>query len=348
MPPLLEQIGMYGNYIDDFYCSIHGIGIRFTVNSTAVAEIIREDMFSFLKDLEISYDIHVNISMVSHIEALPKLIPPTATQVGTLKSRPNRVISKYVDDCCLYTYFSEGAFIATNCETGMIQGSLVSNDWLRLDFLKEIYCDIFRIMASKQFYLIHAAAVCKSGKGLLFIANAGGGKTTTAGGMVSQYGFQLLADDWTILTKQNGNIQLLGFPNSVGLRIEIIEFFRQSLPVTQYCKQNLPPESKIRIQAQQLYPDAIAHFATPAAVIFLSHCNAECSINSIAKLDAIVRLSQATVRFLNPLVQKEYFLLITQLIDTVPAFTLNLGTNVKTTWATLATFIRTHNIVNME
>jgi hypothetical protein len=128
--------------------------------------------------------------------------------------------------------------------------------------------------------LLHAGAVVKNGKSLIFTGKGGAGKTTTTSlVLASAAGWQLHADDYVFLgggqslayvTRSHLYRDLLKWVPEIGTRLTTWERIRLEFfgAIREYSGERL--KWAVRLGPERLWPGkAIAETATPAAILLL-------------------------------------------------------------------------------
>jgi HprK-related kinase A len=115
-----------------------------------------------------------------------------------------------------------------------------------------------------QYLMIHSASVEKHGKGLIFPAMPGSGKSTLCAAL-SYNGYRLLSDEFAIIRHDDGEI--LSAPRAIGLKNESINLIKSFLPAAWMG----PSFEKTR-------KGTVAHLAPPRESLIKQHETATPSI----------------------------------------------------------------------
>jgi hypothetical protein len=122
------------------------------------------------------------------------------------------------------------------------------------------------IMKNEGLFPIHAAGVSRNGRGILIVAPAGYGKTTTTLLLLRQ-GFSLLSDDTLFLRERGEELEVISFPEEVKILPETVPLFDELSFLQHTC---MPEGSdKFTFPIEKLYRNRIEWRARPEILIFL-------------------------------------------------------------------------------
>ena len=141
--------------------------------------------------------------------------------------------------------------------------------------------------------LVHsAAAACPDGTGILFIADGGGGKTTTAL-TVLRKGARMLGDDLIVLEADRGRVRASGIPEPMNLTENTIRFFDELRAATDSIPGR-PDFHKRTVAPQQIYgPDCMIEQCDLHVVYFVRVTPDGPSVRPLGATDTLNRLFQA-------------------------------------------------------
>jgi hypothetical protein len=98
-----------------------------------------------------------------------------------------------------------------------LTGTAVINAWDRFTSMESLALGMFSYQRAREgFFGVHAALLCRDGKGYILMGKARTGKTTTALALAT-YGFELLSDDWVELTRTDEGYAALPATPAVAL-----------------------------------------------------------------------------------------------------------------------------------
>jgi hypothetical protein len=141
--------------------------------------------------------------------------------------------------------------------------------------------------------LIHSAAVVyPDDTGVLFVANGGGGKTTTALSVLRK-GARLLGDDLIVIQADGVNIRAFGIPEPMNLTDDTIGFFEE-LRAAADSIPGRPDFHKKTVAPRQIYGPACMAEQCTVRVIYFVRVNPEGpAVRPLSAPDALSRLFQA-------------------------------------------------------
>lgn len=88
---------------------------------------------------------------------------------------------------------------------------------------------LVELLKRRGLYSVHAAGLCRNGRGLVLPGTSGAGKSTLTLAL-ARAGFGLLGDDTLFLTRRPNGLRLLAFPDEVDLTAETLAFFPELVP----------------------------------------------------------------------------------------------------------------------
>jgi hypothetical protein len=149
------------------------------------------------------------------------------------------------------------------------------------------------VLLRRNLILIHsAAAVCPDGTGVLFVADGGGGKTTTVISVLRK-GAHLLGDDLVAIQADAGRVRAFGLPEPMNLTENTIRFFDE-LQAAANSIPGRPDFHKKTVTPQQIYgPDCLADQCDIHAVYFVHVTPEGPSVRPLPAPDTLNRLFQA-------------------------------------------------------
>jgi hypothetical protein len=130
------------------------------------------------------------------------------------------------------------------CAGGALEEALGGDLWTLSHPLATL--PLVELLKRRGLYSVHAAGLCRNGRGLVLPGTSGAGKSTLALAL-ARAGFGLLGDDTLFLARRPEGLRLLAFPDEVDLTAETLAFFpelapRLAAPRPGWRKRQLRPE----------------------------------------------------------------------------------------------------------
>lgn len=172
-----------------------------------------------------------------------------------------------------------------------------------------------------RYLILHSAVLERSGKGVLFVAVSGGGKSTLAA--------DLALNDWRLLSDElalidGPELRLIPHPRPVSLKNDSIQVIR-----TRHPNARMGPTAKdthkgtiVHLRAPDTSVDRGTEPAPPSLIIFPKWSrDATLSIQPVGPGDAAIRLISQSFNY--PILGSEGFTRLADLVETTPAWELN-------------------------
>lgn len=210
--------------------------------------------------------------------------------------------------------------VAAGHARGMLTRDLTSRHFLFADLM---LAALMEMLKHRGYYGLHAAAVSRDGMGYLFPASTGHGKTTTALGLIKQ-GFQYLADDKVLLTREDGEIAALAFTRRFNIDPDIGERYRELDFVSGL--EPLPGCAKRPVNVSTVYPDSFIPRFRPRYVIHLERAvQGESRIVPLSRTESFARLIRQTILAFDRQVAMQQLALLGRLLDRTQSYLLYNG-----------------------
>ena len=225
----------------------------------------------------------------------------------------------------LYLNYGDRGRVLCDAESGQVRVSVleseVDNDW----FISHPMF-IFAFMEALRrhgLYAMHAAAVCLDGKAILLPGNGGSGKSTLAIGLIRE-GFGFLGDDIVFLSRHDGELNVLAFPDVVDFTEDTAKMF----PELRHLLSTPPGDRpKRHFRAEDIFPLEYVPVCTPGAVVFPTISGrSESCINPLGEDEALHQLTP-NVLLTDARSSQQHLDVLAELVRTTRAFTLDTGTN---------------------
>jgi len=178
-----------------------------------------------------------------------------------------------------------------------------------------------QMLKAEGLFPVHAAAVVKDGRGVLFPASSGSGKSVLSLSLV-RAGHRLLGEDTVFLKRQASFVDIVGFPEKISLLPEAVDMF----PDIELDEELRRSGRKIGLDAGKLYPGCLADRAPAAAIVFPELTDTTASTRTrMDKARALVRLLPYNLLLLDPASSREHFATLADLVRQAECTLLQAG-----------------------
>ncbi|HLZ23953.1 MAG TPA: hypothetical protein VKQ30_17715 [Ktedonobacterales bacterium] len=172
-------------------------------------------------------------------------------------------------------------------------------------------------------FSLHAAALSKNGRVVVFPAESGSGKTTLALTLL-RAGFGLLSDDAPALRREGADVLVYGFPEPLNLTRQTSAFFPEV--AAQWHEHVADERGKVPLDSAALYGgDAVAS-GKPGAVVFPTIGEDDrTTLAPLAKSTALLRLAALAMPAATQALVREQFDVLAVLVARTPCYTMRTG-----------------------
>jgi hypothetical protein len=203
---------------------------------------------------------------------------PTASMHFLVKDHAGKTSSHFVPDDFSPHFRGFGQFVfATYGQQGWVAFNLLTREVIgifspALEKNKEVWIRVIlpvltgMMSAALGIVALHSACVVYQGKGVLITGDSGAGKSTLAVAL-AQRGLELLSDEWTYLSSNDGQTHAWGLPVPVKLLTDTTKFFPELHAVQSI--RSLNGEIAFEICPEQVFNISRALHCTPMCLIFL-------------------------------------------------------------------------------
>lgn len=229
-----------------------------------------------------------------------------------------------------YAEIPAGAFVVADLDEnkalGFVLEKLEFNTWTIGHLV--FYPLWAQMLKGKGLFPLHAAGAVKDGRGLIFPAVSGSGKSVLSFNLVRE-GYKLLADDTIFLYMEDGDVLVRGFPEKINFRHDALNLF-PDLKSSPFVSSDGEREWKACLDIQKMYPGCFIDSARPHALIFPQVVNTrETSYEQISKADALGQLALYSLFFLDSSTSRDNFKVLSSLVNKVSCFKLQIGTDIE-------------------
>jgi hypothetical protein len=175
--------------------------------------------------------------------------------------------------------------------------------------------------------IIHGSLVSKNGQGILFVGKSGSGKSTSALTCACQ-GLSFLAEDYVALERRpDKTFWGHSVYNSVFLEASHLEKFPTLKPFAFHSGQL--NEKKVGVILAEVFPDRLERVAPISVLVVVCvGSTAKARLSPVSKAETLLALGPSSL-FQIPSRGKSAFTTLTALAETVPSFSLELGTELE-------------------
>ena len=310
-------------------------GVRFDLVATgdAIETPIAELLGAFRYGGERAPDSVLDLRAVDTIEAvdLPREGRPHVTRTW---ARPldgtDRRLERY---CTVYNRsgggtiveFAGGAVVELPPDGKSARGWFARPDGIHPDLRASvIHYAITEILKRYGVYPIHASAVTRAGRGLVFPGPSGAGKTTACLALM-RAGYRWLSDEHIFVRERDGAVELMGLP----LRFNVSEHTIEAIPELARRTEWRGTSPKQRIDPTLVRDDAHAEACRADFIIFPHVVDApESALVPIPKREALERLLPETLTVRDHAVASRQFALLSRLVLDARCLRLDFGSEI--------------------
>jgi hypothetical protein len=227
---------------------------------------------------------------------------------------------------------SEAVTFSINLTSGRAMGFLCAS---RLEnptraakvLFAPLMMSVAALLAGRGLYSLHAAALARSGNGLLLVARSCSGKSTIAYSLVRE-GWAYLSDDSVLLRAHDAEMAALPFRRHFGLDPEAGELFPE---LARGWNTHFGEAEKWTVPVRRLYPAQAAAHCVPRVIVFPEITDKPMSqlmeMNQVEAMRSLL-LQGALVR-LGGMLTHAYLEAFRRLIDQTRCYRLQAGRDMK-------------------
>lgn len=294
-------------------------------------------MFACLPRQNASSYITLRVHQLEQFKALEALVPPWLQAYVHAQPEGGDVVLVYADggDCAALAVNRQAIYCAwlSVAAQRICYVALKKTDSLTPLSVSSVLVPVLReFFATHKMLLLHAAAVrIPSGHGFVFLAESGGGKTTTALTLLRS-GAQLLADDLVAIRLENGVLQVQGIAEALNLTPQTMAFFPevQAAADAVFKRNFLPflPSGKCILAADAVYAQAYHHAACRLHGLYVLQLGGEqIRLEPLGVGTAFGKLLHAHSFAQGQRPQATAMALCSTVLERVPLFVLQTGNN---------------------
>ena len=321
--------------INEFYFSIHGIGLKFMTSSEEIALPVKSFLQYFYREsLNGAMPLNIVFHAVRTREDIPVRISPTARKLfcrqgeaagDALRSEWECTI--YQDQNRLIADFHEQGLLWIDDEGMKAEGYLIKPEAMHPDIrVSFVHFTVTELLKRKDVYSLHATALEKNGRGVLIPGYSGRGKTTSFISLLRS-GYRCLSDDHPFFRVNGKSLEILPFPLRVDVTEPTITFFPELREASDGVLQQ--GVYKRFFDVEDLYPGGTGESCEPAILVFPQVIDsAKSHLEPLSKSRALEEILPHGMLVYDPEVARREFQALSKLIQQVDCYRLHFGRDV--------------------
>jgi hypothetical protein len=248
------------------------------------------------------------------------IVLPAAAQ----RSSPEQETQEFQAGPYLFTLHGDSVLTAYNQGASHTIGIVRDPGRWPLDHYQQaLFISLYQHLIQRGLYLIHASAIGRNGKALLFSAKSGAGKTTTMLTCV-RAGFDFYSDDATLLRRsENGQIDIVPLLGTMNVTETTLRWFPELLP---YTSKAVSRTGKRLVMMGDVYPQRMATTGTVQAVIAPEIAGqTHATLSSMSKMGLLRELLPFSLDLHDADAAKTHLDFLLEVLRQVPCYRLRLG-----------------------
>lgn len=301
---------------------LHGVRLETRAESAALREALANRLRFFATEATGAPDCRFDFRLVTSEELAQAGALADASGQLLVEEGEARIIYHKPTDA-MYLSFRDG-LIAVIYGSSSRAEILVPED--AVESIRRLKHAVFmlpliELLRPHGLYNTHAAGLAVNGKGLLFPAECGSGKTTLTL-TLARGGFEFLSDDLIFLKQDGQQVSMHAFPDDVDLTEDTRRIFPELEP---HLRPEIPGCPKRQVSPAQAYGARIAAECAPAAVICprVAHTD-HTRLERLSSLEAFPEFAQ-NVTLARPKAAQKHLNIIGALLRQVPCYRMHTG-----------------------
>jgi len=312
--------------------SVHGIDLKLTTDSPALAEAVSDLLRHFECDrVELSGALRLRIDAVERRQDIQVRLSPSSRRlyagsglvVGD-ERRTTWACDIFQDGGLLIADFGPEGLIVIDGGSSTARGYLVQPDSMQPDIRASFFhFAMMELLKRRALYTFHATALEKHGLGVLIPGYSGRGKTTTFLSLLRS-GYRYLSDDHPFLRADGGHLDLLPFPMKINVTDRTISFFPELRDASPGMVHQGNPKRYFHVE--DIYPGPLGSVCAPAVILFPNVVDAShSSLEPLSKQAALKEILPHCLLVYDPEVAKKEFQALTCLVRQADCYRLHFG-----------------------
>ncbi|MFA5809729.1 MAG: hypothetical protein WC935_05235 [Thermoleophilia bacterium] len=323
--------------------NVHGVKTRLVTNSGEVALAMENFFRAFKGSADDEPDIVVNLFVVDALDDRMAPIPPDATMLYDWG-----MVKVYHSGHLRYQKVDARARIAADVErrvsVGFAEKELLQSDWVISNLF--FYPLWGQLLKECGLFPLHAAGLVKKGRASLLLGRSGSGKSTLSLHLVRN-GFGILSDDTVFLKESDGIIEAFSFPEEINVSEQTIKLIPELSRVQKFTVNELRNKSSFSIE--EIYPDCVVDFATPAVMVFPRIAETETTVaEPMSRTEALALSMRYGFFFLDPSTTGRHFEILSILAKQTNCYRLYSGRDQEELERVVAGLLENEEIANQS
>ena len=195
--------------------------------------------------------------------------------------------------------------------------------WPLEHYQQALFISLYQYLIGRGFYLIHASAIGRNGKALLFSGKSGAGKTTTMLACV-QAGFDFYSDDATLLRRcEDGQFEVISLLGTLNVTETTLDWFPELVP---HATGAASRTGKRVVMIHEVYPRRMAAIGRVHGLIAPEISTRSGSdLAPIGKMNLLSELLPFSLDLHDDTVTRDHLDFLLDVLHRVPSYRLNLG-----------------------
>ncbi len=314
--------------------SVHGIEMKFTTNSSELANSVEALLHHFQRDTIAARPMLMEFDAVERREDVPVRVSSSAKLLYSgsgLVTGPDRQTTWLCD-----IYSEHGLLIADFHEEGLVvidgasqsaRGYLVRPEAMAPDIrVSFVHFAMTELLKRRGLYTFHATALEHKGQGVLIPGFSGRGKTTSFLSLLRS-GYRYLSDDHPFFRGSGTRVEILPYPLKINVTDHTVSFFPEL--------RDAPPSvlhagvPKRYFYAEDLYPGPLGQSCEPAVILFPEVVDSPHScLEPLSKKLALEMILPHSLLVYDAEVARREFQALVRLVEQADCYRLHFGRDV--------------------
>jgi hypothetical protein len=319
---------------------IHGIVLHLSTNSEEVLEAIDQLMFPFhdaVGEGTSSAHLSFHLTSLDRWEDIPKLVPShakvlyrsSADDTFDLREIYGLTLVCRFDGEVIYWDFGERGLVTCDSGGGQAQGFLVGADKVPKSLISHtiFLASLNELLRARGVFPIHAASVSLDGMGVVMSGLSGSGKTTCCISLVLG-GFDFLSDDRSLLRQNEGDLEMLSFPEGVDVTENTVAIFPELEASLGHQEKRGARKRSFLMEAVR--PGSLVDRCVPRLLLFPTvGPDGKSELQRVSKSWALQQLLPQSLLVFDPRSAARQFDALSSLVEGTESYSLRCGEDIR-------------------